>query len=207
MSIPYRIHTPRLVIRCYQPDDAPLLKQSVDASLDHLLPWMPWADSEPQTIDEKVDLLRHFRARYDTGEDFVLAIFDREETELLGGTGLHRRAGEGTLEIGYWIAAAHEGHGYVTETAAALTRVAFQCHNVLRVEIRCDPKNTRSAAIPERLGYTLEGVLRSNRIERGKPRDTMLWSMLAGEFDNSPAAAVEIEAFDVLGNRIGRAEG
>ncbi len=165
---------------------------------------MPWADHEPQTIEEKVDLLRRFRARYDTGEDFVLAIFDRDETELLGGTGLHRRAGEGTLEIGYWIAAAHEGKGYVTETAAALTRVAFHYHGVVRVEIRCDPKNGRSAAIPERLGYTLEGTLRSNRIERGIPRDTMLWSMLATEFETSAAAAstTDIEVFDVLGRRL-----
>lgn len=77
-------------------------------------------------------------------------------------------------------------------------------HNAIRVEIRCDPENARSAAIPERLGYTLDGVLRHNRIERGTPRDTMVWSMLAAEFGSSPASAVEVEAFDVLRRRLGR---
>ena len=38
---PYRIETGRLVLRCYEPDDAPLLKEAVDASIEHLLPWMP----------------------------------------------------------------------------------------------------------------------------------------------------------------------
>jgi len=198
--IPYRIHTPRLVIRCYEPSDAFLLKRAVDASIEHLLPWMPWAEYEPQTIEEKVDLTRRFRARFDTGEDFTMAILDRDQTEIVGGTGLHRRAGKGTLEIGYWVAAEHGGKGYITETAAALTRVAFKLHGMVRVEIRCDPKNERSLAVPRRLGYTLEGVLRKNRVENGAPRDTMIWSMIEEEFDTSPAAAVAVEAFNVLGD-------
>jgi len=200
--IPYRIHTQRLVVRCYEPTDAPLLKAAVDASIDHLLPWMPWARDEPQTLREKVDLIRRFRSKYDAGDDFVMAILNRGETELLGGTGLHRRAGRGTLEIGYWIGRDHEGQGYVTETAAALTRAAFELYGAVRVEIKCDPANNRSAAIPARLGYQLEGVLRSDRLERDIARDTMLWAMIAGEFDGSPAAAFPMEAFDVLGEPI-----
>ena len=35
---PYRIETERLVLRCYEPDDAPLLKEAVDESIEHLLP-------------------------------------------------------------------------------------------------------------------------------------------------------------------------
>ena len=40
---PYRIVTERLVLRCWEPRDAAALKEAVDASLDHLRPWMPWA--------------------------------------------------------------------------------------------------------------------------------------------------------------------
>jgi len=51
---PYRIETERLVIRCYEPRDAPLLKEAIDSSLEHLQPWMPWALDEPQThMDEE----------------------------------------------------------------------------------------------------------------------------------------------------------
>ena len=67
---PYRIETDRLTIRCWEPRDAPLLKQAVDASLDHLRPWMPWARDEPTPLayvfDDKLDLVtrgRHYTAR------------------------------------------------------------------------------------------------------------------------------------------------
>jgi RimJ/RimL family protein N-acetyltransferase len=50
----YRIHTRRLVLRCWQPEDAPLLKAAADSSLDHLRPWMPWAHQEPTNIEAKV---------------------------------------------------------------------------------------------------------------------------------------------------------
>src|SRR5439155_22043403 len=62
---PYRIETERLVIRCWEPQDAPLLKEAIDSSLDHLRPWMPWAREEPQSLAQKVELLRHFRGRFD----------------------------------------------------------------------------------------------------------------------------------------------
>src|SRR5262245_8467890 len=87
----YRIETPRLVIRCWEPRDAPLLKAAIDASLEHLLPWMPWAKDEPQSVEAKMELLRQFRGRFDLGKDFVYALFDRQEREVVGGSGLHPR--------------------------------------------------------------------------------------------------------------------
>ena len=59
---PYRIETERLVIRCYEPRDASLLKEAIDSSLEHLRPWMPWAHQEPQTLEQKMELIRRFRA-------------------------------------------------------------------------------------------------------------------------------------------------
>ena len=49
----YRVHTQRLVIRCWQPEDAPLLKASIDENLDHLRPQMPWAMNEPTDLQTK----------------------------------------------------------------------------------------------------------------------------------------------------------
>ena len=81
---PYRIVTERLVLRCWEPRDAAALKEAVDASLDHLRPWMPWAENEPQTIEEKVELIRGFRGLFDTDEDYVYGIFSRDESEVCG---------------------------------------------------------------------------------------------------------------------------
>ena len=61
----YRIETERLVIRCYNPSDAPLLKLAIDESLDHLRPWMPWAMHEPESVEAKIDRLRAYRGQFD----------------------------------------------------------------------------------------------------------------------------------------------
>ena len=91
---PYRIETERLVLRCWNPEDAALLKAAVDRNLDHLRPWMPWVRFEPTEVAAKVELLRFYRSQFDTGKEFVYGIFDRDEREVLGGCGLHRRAGD-----------------------------------------------------------------------------------------------------------------
>ena len=199
----YRIHTPRLVLRCWQPQDAPLLREAIAASLDHLRPWMPWAHDEPEEMDAKVQRLRRFRGQFDLDQDYLYAIFSPDEREVVGGTGLHPRVGPGACEIGYWLSARHIGNGYATEAAAALTRVGFELNGLERLEIRCAPANERSAAIPRRLGYTHEATLRGLvRDERGRPRDTMIWTLFPDEYRNSPAAAARVEAFDAGGQRV-----
>lgn len=199
----YRIHTTRLVLRCWEPADAPLLKEAIDASLDHLRPWMPWAMDEPTGLQTKVGLLRRFRGRFDLNEDFVYAIFNRDETQVMGGTGLHTRAGGNAREIGYWIRQEHINQGLATETAAALTRVAFEISSVDRVEIHCDPINIRSAAVPQKLGFEHEATLKRRTVtSEGHPRDTMIWSLFAADYPHSPAAAAKIEAYDAIGRRI-----
>jgi RimJ/RimL family protein N-acetyltransferase len=144
----YRIVTERLVVRCWEPDDAALLKEAVDSSLEHLLPWMPWAADEPQTVEQKVSLLRHFRGRFDEGEDFVYGILDPSEERVLGGSGLHPRGGKDMREIGYWVRADAQGKGLIGEATAALTRVAFELEGVDRVEIPCDPTHQPTGEAP-----------------------------------------------------------
>ncbi|NLG73072.1 MAG: GNAT family N-acetyltransferase [Chloroflexi bacterium] len=199
----YRIHTPRLVIRCWNPVDAPLLKTAIDESVDHLRPWMPWAYNEPEDLQKKIDLLRSFRGKFDLGQDFVYGIFNKDETRVLGGTGLHTRIGEGAREIGYWIHKDYTNQGLATEVSAALTKVAFEIDGVERVEIHCDAENVRSAAVPRKLGYTHDATLRKRvRAHDGTLRDAMIWSLLRQDYPSSPAAAVQIEAFDAIGRPI-----
>jgi RimJ/RimL family protein N-acetyltransferase len=184
----YRIVTPRLVVRCWEPRDAPLLKEAIDSSLDHLRPWMPWAQHEPQTLAEKVELLREFRGQFDLGANSVYAIFAAGEERVLGGTGLHPRIGPDGLEIGYWVRADAVGQGYATEATAALTRVAFEVADVDRVEIRCAPANHASAAIPPKLGYELR--------ESG---EDLMFAIAKGDFSGSPCSAAPLAAYDVVG--------
>jgi RimJ/RimL family protein N-acetyltransferase len=199
----YSIRTPRLLVRCFDPRDATLLKAAIDASLDHLLPWLPWAREEPQSLESKADALRHFRARFDLDKDWNYGIFTPDEAEIVGGIGMHVRGGREARELGYWIAKARAGTGLAAEAAAALVRVCFEVERLERVEIHCDEGNERSAAIPRKLGFRHDGTLRE-RSERGDGSrgGRMIWSLFAAEYEHSPCAAAECQAFDVLGRAL-----
>jgi RimJ/RimL family protein N-acetyltransferase len=165
---------------------------------------MPWAHDEPRSLDERIGLLRGFRGRFDLGEDFVYGIFPHDERQAVGGSGLHTRAGEGALEIGYWIRASAVGRGYAREATAALARVAFRVCGVDRVEVRVDPANDASLRIPRALGFAEEATLR-RRLPAGEgeaPRDVVVFSLFAEELDGTPVAGARLEAFDALGRSI-----
>jgi RimJ/RimL family protein N-acetyltransferase len=193
------------VIRCYEPEDAPLLKAAVDSSIEHLLPWMPWARFEPQSVAEKLELCRMFRGQFDLDQNYVYGIFSPDETEQLGGSGFHKRGNEGSLEIGYWVAASAIGRGIATEVTAVQTRAGFELAGLDRVDIQVEPTNDRSLAIPRKLGFTEEGTLR-RRLEanEGEPRrDSILFSMLREELEGSPCLQYDYAAFDVNGASLG----
>jgi RimJ/RimL family protein N-acetyltransferase len=192
-----------LVLRCWEPPDAQLLKAAIDTSLDHLRPWMPWAKGEPEDLEVVIQRLRRWRGDFDLGKDFVYAIFNRDETMVLGSTGLHTRAGEDAREVGYWIRVEHVNQGLATETAAALTKVAFEVDGVKRVEIHCASDNVRSAAVPRKLGFVHEATLRQRLVAvDDQLKHALVWTLLADEYPTSAAAGAEIEAFDVVGRRI-----
>lgn len=201
--MPYRVETKRLVLRCWEPRDAALLKDAIDANLDHLRPWMPWAMEEPQSLEAKVERLRAFRGEFDLDKSYVFGVLSPDERSVLGSSGLHTRSGEGSLEIGYWIRSSHVRQGLGTEVAAALTKVALEFAGVDRVEIHCHPRNEASAAIPRRLGFTHEVTRRRVlKDSAGEPCDSMIWTLLASEYPATPAAKIELAAYDATGLRM-----
>jgi len=203
----YRIETPRLVIRCWNPSDAPLLATAVVESLDHLRPWMPWIRQEPMSHHDRVTLMRRFRAQFDRDEDYTYGILNPSESAVLGGSRLHTRVRPNAREIGYWIHVNHVGQGLATETAGALCRVAFEVDGVERVEIHCDPRNQASAAVAHKLGFAYEGTLRRRLLDAdGSWRDTMVWSLLASEYEVSPIRGREVRAYDALGQELLRSD-
>jgi RimJ/RimL family protein N-acetyltransferase len=200
---PYRIVTPRLVLRCWSPTDAPLLKRAIDSSIDHLLPWIPWAHLHPQPIEEVIATLRRFRGEFDLGLNFHVAILDRAERDILGGTGTMLRVGPGAQEIGYWLAARHGGKGIATEAVAALVKAVFTFLDVQRLEIHCQPENEPSARVAQKLGFVHEATRRRLiQTASGSIHDRMIWTLFKDEWPGSAASTLEIEAFDAAGRKM-----
>jgi RimJ/RimL family protein N-acetyltransferase len=198
---PYRLESERLVVRCWQPSDAPLLDEAIASSIDHLKEWLPWIAREPLALPDRVEYLRAVRARFDRDEDYTVAVFDRREERVLGASGLHKRSTPEVLEIGYWIRADSARRGLCTELAAMLSHVALARCNAQRVEIHCDPNNIASQGVPAKLGYRRDAVLRRrSRTPEGAERDTVIWSLFADELASSPCADVVYTAFDACGD-------
>jgi len=178
LGVPARIETERLVVRCWTEADAPLLREAIDSSVKHLRLWMPWALDEPKPLEETRRRLAAFEASFRAGEDVRYGVFSRDESFVIGGSGLHRRIGAGGLEIGYWIRADATRQGYATEVASTLTEAGLAAAGIDRVQIHCDPRNTASRRVPEKLGYRLiETRVGDALTPKGEPRDTLVFEI------------------------------
>ena len=167
-------------LRRWRVEDAGLVARLVTANLDHLRPWMPWAQQAPDEAEER-DFLERMEAAWERRSDFGFAV-ELPDVGPAGGMGLHTRQGPGTLEIGYWIAAASAGRGYATAGARALTDAAFALAGVDRVEIRCDEANVASAAVPRRLGYRLLEVYGRAASAPAETGRGMIWAVERAEW-------------------------
>ena len=196
-GLAYSIHTPRLILRCWHPTDANLLQREINDNLDYLRPWLDWARQEPESPEMKTERLRRFRDDFLSRRDFVYGIFGADGVRIIGGTGLVTRESQDAREIGYWISRPYANKGLATESTAALTRVAFEINGLARVEIRCDPRNTASARVAEKLGFTHRSTLYGNKTDsEGRLRDTMVWSLDAADYPGSRTSAASAAAYN-----------
>ncbi|MCU6794268.1 GNAT family N-acetyltransferase [Paenibacillus sp. WQ 127069] len=180
-SIPEAFESRRLLIRAPILDDGIKVNEAIRESIDDLLPWMPWAKTMP-TPEESEANIRKARLKFLERSDMRLLILLKENGKLIGSSGLHnidwkvRR-----FEIGYWVRSSFGGQGYITEAVEAITNFAIHELQANRVEIRCDSKNIRSYRVAERLGFTLEGIIRNEELSvDGSLRDTMVFSKVRG---------------------------
>lgn len=182
-DLPNSFVGPRVLLRAWRPEDAPLLWEAVDESRARLGQWMTWVagHDSPAVSAEYCWKMAEFWARR---EGFALGIWHRERGRLLGGSGLHNvEWSVPSAEIGYWLRDSAVGHGYVEEAVRLQLDFAFDHLGLNRVGLTCDPENVRSRRIPEAIGFTLEGHLRNHlRMPPGGLRDTLVYAMLPDEW-------------------------
>lgn len=127
-----------------------------DENREYLREWLVWVDN----IESVSDTRRYIRSAVQQCNDdkgFQAGIWFRGN--LAGIIGyqnldwLNRSAA-----VGYWVGAAFQGNGLATNACGALVDWAFREWRLNRVEVRCAVENYRSRAIPERLGFTQEGI-------------------------------------------------
>jgi|SRR3954447_5888657 len=198
---PYRIQTPRVILRSWEPADTPALRALLADNLEHLRRWVPSMADEPKPLDDKLREVRGWRATFDLDEAWYYALLGTDDGALAGGLVVGRLA-PGEVDVGGWVAGERGHRGYHTEAAAAFARAAFELLGITRVQALCEAENERSIALLRKLGFTHEATPR-HQVD-GRRADDMVWSILADEWPATPAAAIaaQARAWDALGNRL-----
>jgi ribosomal-protein-serine acetyltransferase len=87
-----------------------------------------------------------------------------------------------SVELGYWLDAAMQGKGFVTQACRTMVRHAFEVHQAHKVVISCAIDNPRSRAVAERLGFVQEGILRQVVRLRDRYVDGVFYGLLVDEW-------------------------
>ena len=151
-----------------------------DANREHLRPWMPWIDATKSADDTRA-YLQTVQQNFTQGSEYGFAIL--EHGRVVGSMGIRLVADASEGEIGYWISENAQGRGIVTRATAALVRFAFDDLELNRVVILCAVENQRSRAVPERLGFSVEGTYRQRDVNPNRePMDQVVYALLRSEW-------------------------
>lgn len=178
-----QLTTQRLVIRRFAPSDADAL--AAYRSDPEIARYQSWA--APYRREQAVGFIDWLAGQHpDTpGEWYQFAIATREQpAELIGDLACSPEADDpATVRIGFTLRREAQGAGYASEAVRALLAYLFEDRGKHRVAADCDPRNTRSSALLERIGFRLEGELVEAYLEAdGTRSNSLLYGLLAREW-------------------------
>lgn len=167
-------------LRLLMPHHAAAHAALVQKNLHRLQRWLPFVTPDFDEARAR-ELINRYLKRLAEDEAMLLGIF--YQNEFAGWIAFREwiRRNQ-TTEIGYWIGEEFEGKGLITKAVQAMIRYAFTELGMNRVEILMEVENVRSAAVPERLGFTMEGVKRQGFWVHGQPRDVYVYALLKDEW-------------------------
>ncbi len=181
VGVPGTIHTARLLLRAWHPRDAAALKPVLERNVEYLAPWIPAHAATPAPVLELEQRLASYASDFAVDNAWRYAVYNLAGATLLGAASLHPRvehervpyAESDRVEMGYWIREDMMGRGYATEAARALLATASALPRFGMAEIRCDERNTPSAAVPRRLGFALRETLIEGGLAASEPTIAM----------------------------------
>lgn len=170
-------------LRLLQESNAEELFSLVDRNRQFLREWLPWLDGNKMLADSQA-FIHLSKEQHISNRGFQTGVWYKGK--LAGIIGYHPIDWQNRIVmIGYWLGQEYQGKGIITAACRSLTSYAFDEYNLNRVEIKCATGNAKSCAIPERLGFTKEGIIREGEWRYDHFVDLMLYSMLAHQWKDS----------------------
>jgi ribosomal-protein-serine acetyltransferase len=171
---------PRIELRLFQMRDAAELLEAVERDRAHLREWLPWVD-QTRSIDDIRGFIHRVHVQFGANQGPQAALW--VEGRIVGSLGCHPIDWANRhCSVGYWMGSAHQGRGIMTRACAVLLDYLFNDLGVHRVTIQCGVGNDRSCAIPERLGFEREGVVRHGQWVNDRWVDLIVFGMLDYEW-------------------------
>lgn len=171
---------PDAELRLLEERHAATIFARVNQDRAYLREWLPWVDLT-LTEDDISSFIRSELEKFAGNNGFAAGIWTGGR--FAGVIGTHKiQWMNRKIEIGYWLGQEFQGKGLMTDACRAMITHALGELDLNRVEIHCAAGNARSAAIPKRLGFKLEGVLREGELVNGKYLDLHLFGMLKREW-------------------------
>lgn len=169
-----------LILKPLRSGHAPELFELIEQSRPTLRPWMPWT-AQMQSAADAEEFIATAARLYADNDAVTAGLWEGER--LAGVIGFHEINWRSrSAQIGYWLGASFEGRGMMSLAVRAFVDYAFIELDLNRIEIRCATPNRRSRAVPERMGFVLEGVLRqAEKLDDGYV-DHAVYGMLSEEW-------------------------
>ena len=152
----------------------------IDSSRSYLREWLPWVDSIKTSADEREWIKAHLNFGDELQQSHFMMIYKGAVAGLIAIMNLD--SPNKACEVGYWLGEEFQGKGIVTKSCRTLIGGLFEKEGMRRVQIRAAKGNRRSRAIPERLGFLLEGIQRQAELVNGRFYDLAMYSVLADEW-------------------------
>lgn len=153
--------------------------ETIDRDRDFLNRWLPFVDYTQSKSDTE-NFIKSVVNQAGRKRDEVYSIWYNQEFAGLIGfketDWINRKT-----ELGYWLAKRMQGKGIITACTEKLIRFAFQKLNMNRVQVKVAVGNTRSAAIPKKLGFKFEGVERDGERHQNTYFDLEVYSYLKSD--------------------------
>ena len=149
--------TPDAYLALLEPHHAEALYEVIDSCRPYLRQWLPWVDGSDNPEVTR-SFIRSTLEGFAKLNHVACGIWWRDRIvgviSLFGISPAHRSA-----EIGYWLGEAYQGKGLITQACRAMCDYGFNERRLNRIVIRTATGNAKSSAVPQRLGFRLEGTL------------------------------------------------
>ncbi|TFD94522.1 GNAT family N-acetyltransferase [Jeotgalibacillus sp. R-1-5s-1] len=174
-----QLQTNRLILRDLEDGDWYEVHQY--ASIPDVSKYQPWGpNTEEETREFVIEALE--AALHQPRERYALGVVLKETKQLIGAVELNIKEYNRSGELSYILHPEFWGNGFASEAAKRLVAYGFKELELHKIFATCDPRNTASSNLLQKLGMTYDGRLRDDLFIRDGWRDSSLFSLLENEY-------------------------